>query len=329
MSEPATPVPSNGDRPLPYPVFVGRPLRRRYWLHALLFAATIFTTLTVGARLQHNFNRHLPAYATDDDFFPLGWALHQPSRLLLGIPFSLTLMGILLAHEMGHFLLCLRYRVQATLPFFLPAPTLIGTMGAFIRIRSPIPSRRALFDIGIAGPIAGFVVAVVALAAGMMLSVEAPLIVARSELQFGYPLIFQLLWNVLPLPELAGGSSLLTDVYYHPVAIAAWVGMFATALNLVPGGQFDGGHIIYALAPRSHRAITLLTALLLVPMGMRLWSGWLIWSIVLLITGARHPRIPAAEGLDAKRWLLALFGLLMLLVTFIPAPFAGAALNGE
>ncbi|MGH9651395.1 MAG: site-2 protease family protein, partial [Terriglobales bacterium] len=208
MSEPAAPIPSNGDRPLPYPVFVARPLRRRYWLHALLFAATIFTTLTVGARLQYNFNRHFPAYSTDLDYLPLLWALRQPSRLLLGVPFSLTLMGILLAHEMGHFLLCLRYRVQATLPYFLPAPTLIGTFGAFIRIRSPIPSRRALFDIGIAGPIAGFVVAVAALAAGMMLSIEAPFIVARSELKFGYPLIFQWMWTLLPLPDIAGGSSL-------------------------------------------------------------------------------------------------------------------------
>src|SRR5512134_2900661 len=111
MSEPAPPIPSNGDRPLPHPVFVARPLRRRYWLHALLFIATIFTTLAVGARLQHNFNRYLPAYATDLDYLPLLWAFRRPSRLLLGIPFSLTLMGILLAHEMGHFLLCVRYRV--------------------------------------------------------------------------------------------------------------------------------------------------------------------------------------------------------------------------
>ncbi len=243
MSDYPAPLPSNGDRPLPYQVFVARPLRRRYWLHALLLVATLFTTLAVGARLQHNFKRLHPAYATDPDFLPLFWALRQPSRLLLGVPFSLTLLGILLAHEMGHFLFCLRYRVRATLPFFLPAPTLIGTLGAFIRIRSPIPSRRALFDIGIAGPIAGFVVAVPALAVGMMLSREAPQIVAHSQLHFGHPLIFELMWSLLPLPNPAGGS-LLTGIYFHPVAVAAWVGMFATALNLVPGGQFDGGHII-------------------------------------------------------------------------------------
>jgi membrane-associated protease RseP (regulator of RpoE activity) len=325
MSDPAAPIPSNGDRPLPYPVFVARPLRRRYWLHGLLFVATMFTTMAVGARLQHNFNRHLPAYSTDLDYLPILWAVRQPSRLLLGIPFSLTLMGILLAHEMGHFLLCLRYRVQATLPFFLPAPTLIGTFGAFIRIRSPIPSRRALFDIGIAGPIAGFVVAVTALAVGLMLSVKAPLSAALSELQFGHPLLFELVWRILPLPELPS-LALLTDIYYHPVAVAAWVGMFATALNLVPGGQFDGGHIVYALTPRSHRTITLLTALLLLGIG-RYWSGWYVWSVVLLITGVRHPRIPSDEGLDPKRWLLAIFGLLMLLLTFIPAPFFGAAMQ--
>jgi membrane-associated protease RseP (regulator of RpoE activity) len=278
--------------------------------------------------LQHNFNRYLPAYSTDLDFLPLLWAFRQPSRLLLGIPFSLTLMTILLAHEMGHFLLCLRYRVQATLPFFLPAPTLIGTFGAFIRIRSPIPSRRALFDIGIAGPIAGFVVALVALGTGMMLSIPAPELVKRSELHFGYPLIFEWMWAALPLPHLAAMSLSLHDVYFHPVAIAAWVGMFATALNLIPGGQFDGGHLVYALAPGSHRTISLLAALLLLPMGWY-WRGWFIWCVVLIITGLRHPRIPTDEGLDAKRWLLALFALLMLLLTFIPMPFYGAALSGD
>ena len=309
-------------------VFVSPPRpRRRIWLHILLFAATIFTTLVVGARLEYNFHRNRPAYFDEEDFFPVAWALRDPSRLLLGMPFSVTLLLILLAHEMGHFVLCVRNRVYATLPFFIPAPTLIGTLGAFIRIRSPIRTRAALFDIGIAGPIAGFVVAVPALALGMMLSRNAPLVVSQSELQFGYPAIFHVLWAVLPLADMHSGSSLLRDIYFHPIAIAAWVGMFATALNLIPGGQLDGGHIVYALSPRIHRNMSRLVATVLVPMSYFLWSGWLMWALILLITGTRHPQVPEWPGLTPGRKLLARFGLLMLVLTFVPAPFAGASLR--
>ena len=139
-------------------VYVVRPPKPRYALHAMLFLATIFTTLVVGARMEFNFLRGLPPFYTGEGslpLFPIRWALH-PSHLVLGIPFSFSLMLILLAHEMGHYLCCRYYGVHATLPFFIPFPSLIGTMGAFIRIRSPIRSRSALFDIGIAGPIAGF-----------------------------------------------------------------------------------------------------------------------------------------------------------------------------
>ena len=150
-----------------------RPVRQRYWLHVLLLLATCFTTLVVGARMEFNFLHNLPPFAFGNEpfrFFRIGWILQQPSRLLLGIPFSATLLIILLAHEMGHYLLCRYYRVRATLPFFIPAPTLIGTLGAVIRIKAPIRSRAALFDIGIAGPIAGFVVAVITLALAMTVS---------------------------------------------------------------------------------------------------------------------------------------------------------------
>ena len=174
MSEPNSPIPTSTleyYHALPQPV--GRPPRERYWLHGLLLLATCFTTLVVGARMEFNFLHNLPPFAAGDEwlpFFPLGWVFAQPSRLLLGIPFSATLLLILLAHEMGHYLFCRYYGVRATLPFFIPAPTLIGTLGAVIRIKAPIRSRAALFDIGIAGPIAGFVVAVVTLAVAMTLS---------------------------------------------------------------------------------------------------------------------------------------------------------------
>src|SRR5215475_9884058 len=186
MSEPTPPISSTAEYFRPVEVFVAHPSRQRYWIHILLLALTIFTTLLVGARMQFNFLHNQPPFSLDDNslaLFPLRWALQQPSRLLLGIPFAATLMSILLAHEMGHYLYCKYYGVYATLPFFIPAPTLIGTLGAFIRIRSPIRSRTALFDIGIAGPIAGFVVAVTVLAFAMPLSKAMPAGVNGADIQ--------------------------------------------------------------------------------------------------------------------------------------------------
>lgn len=164
MSDPITSLSTSTAEAYPsVQVWVTRPPRQRYWLHALLLVATIFTTLVVGSHFEYNYLHQQPALADEDNsyipFFPVDLVWQHPSRLLLGIPFSASLMAILLAHEMGHYLFCVRYGVNATLPFFIPFPSLIGTMGAFIRIRSPIRSRTALFDIGIAGPIAGFVVA--------------------------------------------------------------------------------------------------------------------------------------------------------------------------
>ena len=164
MSDPTPPLSYTFQAAARPDVFLARPPQppRPYWLHLLLLLLTLLTTLIVGARLQFNFDHNLPAFTTETfalPLFPLKWIWHQPSRLVMGIPFCTTLMGILLAHEMGHYLLCEKNRVFATLPFFIPAPTLIGTLGAFIRIKSPIRSRQALFDIGIAGPIAGFLIA--------------------------------------------------------------------------------------------------------------------------------------------------------------------------
>ncbi|MDP9269033.1 MAG: site-2 protease family protein [Acidobacteriota bacterium] len=306
-------------------VYVITPPRRRWWLHILLFVATVFTTLVMGARLEYNFLNQLPPFRFDHDLFPVRWALSDPHNLLLGIPFSVTLLTILLAHEFGHFLYCLRYRVYATLPFFIPAPTLIGTFGAFIRIKSPIPTRRALFDIGIAGPIAGFVIAVPAAVLGLLLSKHAAGLVGESDLQFGYPLIFHLLHAVLPWPVTGAMAASLDDLYMHPIALAAWVGMFATALNLLPGGQLDGGHIVYALAPEQHRRITRALTLLLIPLAILFWQGWFMWALFLLIMGSRHPQVSLYPALDGKRQLLAAFALLMLVLTLVPAPFAGGS----
>src|SRR5213082_2931077 len=213
MSDPGYPLEVLEPEPRPYEVHVILPPRRRYWLHLLLFVATIFTTLVVGARLQYNFAQGLPQFHSDADLFPLSWALQNPENLVLGIPFSVTLLGILLAHEMGHFVLAQRNHVYATLPFLLPAPTLIGTMGAFIRIRSPIRSRAALFDIGIAGPIAGFVVAFPVLFLSLLLSrpsSEAP----KSIIVFGMPLLFKGGLQILHALHLMPAN--FDTLYLHP-----------------------------------------------------------------------------------------------------------------
>jgi membrane-associated protease RseP (regulator of RpoE activity) len=313
----------------PVEVFVVQPPKQRYWLHIVLLLATIFSTLVVGARMEFNFQHNQPAFSLNDDdvpFFPLRWILAEPSRLLLGVPFASTLMLILLAHEMGHYLCCRYYGVNATLPFFIPAPTLIGTLGAFIRIRSPIRSRTALFDIGIAGPIAGFVVALTVLMLAMPLSKPMPPATASPDIQLGYPLIFRLAWYVLPLARLKTGSSALHSIYFHPTAIAAWVGMFATALNLLPGGQLDGGHIVFSLAPRAHKTVSRLTILALLPMALYFWAGWLIWAILLRISGMRHPMVAEWPGVTGVRRWIAGFGLVMLILTLAPAPFAHSSL---
>lgn len=280
--------------------------------------------------MQFNFRHHLPLFYTGYDslrIFPLRWAL-QGSHLWLGIPFSFTLMLILFAHEMGHYVYCHRYRVGATLPFFIPFLTLFGTLGAFIRIRAPIRSRSQLFDIGIAGPIAGFVVAVIVLFLSLGLSQPASPVSSSDEIQLGLPLIFYLAHGLLAGLGLAQGTAALalTRVELHPVAVAAWLGMFATALNLLPGGQLDGGHIVFSLAPRGHRFVSWATILALIPLAIYFWLGWLMWAVLLALSGLRHPTVPEwAEVKGSRRWL-AIAALVMLILTFAPAPFAHSSM---
>src|SRR6266849_351766 len=315
MSESTSPFPGTLETDRPHEVWIIQPPRRRLWVHLVLLLATLISTMIVGSRIQFNFAHQQPTFSLSDDsppLFPLSWIRH-PSELLPGLPFSLTLMFILLAHEMGHYLYARHYRVYATLPYFVPFPSLIGTLGAFIRIKSPIPSRAALFDIGIAGPIAGFIPACVALLAGLSLS--HPIAASdTSSLQLGFPLAFNLAARILhvttPLPALS----------LHPIAAAAWVGMFATALNLLPGGQLDGGHIIFSLSPQLHRAVSFLTVLVLIPTGKYFWTGWLLWSVLLAMT-LRHPPVPREPSVSGRRRLVALFGALMFILSFTPAPF--------
>ncbi len=336
MSEPYSPIPTSTVEyyhSLPEPQ--GEPPAEHYWLHALLLLATIFTTLVVGARMEYNFLNNLPPFTFGSSdyipFFPLKWVLEQPARLLLGLPFSATLLGILLAHEMGHYLLCRYYGVRATLPFFIPAPTMIGTFGAVIRIKAPIRSRAALFDIGIAGPIAGFVVAVATLGVAMKLSKPMTASTGGSELQLGFPQIFLVMHDLLRwfAPNHAIAALPMKRIYLHPVGVAAWVGMYATALNLLPSGQLDGGHIVYALAPRAHRLISWATVATLVYVGSlrvlgQLNYGWWFWAGLITamnILTWRQEQAPDYPMLPPSRWVWAVFAVIMLALTFAISPY--------
>jgi membrane-associated protease RseP (regulator of RpoE activity) len=332
MSDSTPPVPSYLEVPRPYDVVVVSPRpRQRYWLHALLLLVTFFTTLMVGTRLETNFLQGKPIFSLGEDavpLFPIGFIAEHPARIWMGLPFSVALMTILLAHEMGHYLYCLRYGVYATLPFFIPAPTLIGTMGAFIRIKSPIRSRAALFDIGIAGPIAGFIVATLVLFASLTMSKVSPAGLAQGDVEVGFPLIFHVA-NWL----MRGDSTPMQRILLHPTAVAAWAGMFATALNLLPGGQLDGGHIMYALGPRWHRYVSRFTIAVLIPMSVFYWTGWLLWALLLSVTGMRHPNVPMWPDISPRRRLLAWVAIAILILTFAPAPLQGysllAAIRGK
>ena len=332
MSDPTPPFSATYEVPQPVEIYVVPRPRRRYWLHALLLLTTLFTMLVMGARMEYNFLNDKPALSLGDDEvlspFPVGWIAAQPSRLLLGVPFAATLMLILLAHEMGHFVYCVRYGVYATLPFFIPAPTLIGTFGAFIRIRSPIRSRSALFDIGIAGPIAGFIVAMGVLISSLALSKPIPVGATPSDIQLGYPLIFLIAHKLMAAAKPGGIESIsLSRVYLHPMAIAAWFGMFATALNLLPGGQLDGGHIVFALAPNAHKWVSRFTMVLLLFLGFTQWLGWVLWAVLLGISGLRHPQVPRWTGITRSRKWMGLLALAMLVLTVVPAPLRDQALS--
>jgi membrane-associated protease RseP (regulator of RpoE activity) len=285
----------------------------RYWLHIGLLLATLITTTAVGSRMQQDFQANLPPLGVDElwDVYSNGW--RQPLMLLSGLPFSLTLLAILLAHEFGHYFACVYYRLNASLPYFLPAPVLTGTFGAFIRIRSPIYRRRALFDVAVGGPLAGFVFLLPALGIGLALSKVIPGIAGEGPFRYGVP---PLLWLV-EKAVFPGVSS--NDIYLHPVARAAWVGLLATAWNLLPIGQLDGGHIVYAAVGSRHKAVSWIFLGLLVAMGKLFWPGWWIWAVVLFF-GRRHPPIFDPEPLGSARKKLAWLTLLIFLLCFTPAP---------
>lgn len=283
----------------------------------MLLLLTIATTTLAGgchyAGFASDFNRR----ALDID---LGSLAGMSSFLLSGFWYSATMLLILGAHEMGHYVYCRRYNVDATLPYFLPAPIMTGTLGAVIRIREAFPTRAALFDIGVAGPIAGFLILVPALFIGLTLS-HITLAPPATEdlLSLGEPLLFRWATAVVfgPLPE---GHTL----NMHPMVFAAWFGMLATALNLLPFGQLDGGHITYATLGHRATTISLLTVAGTIAMTFVSLS-WMFMALMMLVMlfllGPRHPRVVNEyEPLGTGRVVVALLALVILAICFTPAP---------
>lgn len=309
------------DRLPPWVRPVVRRHRPRSLLAASLLLATFWTTTTLGAVWWW-----LARGGAPPDLLP--WlSIHtvrrvwtDPYLLGAGLSFSLAALGILLCHEMGHWLACRHYRLPATLPYFLPAPVAIGTFGAFIRIRAPIRTKRELFDVGISGPLAGFAALVPVLLVGVARSTPVPLPASTAEsflLLPGRSLALELATRAFhgPLPE-------GTFLALHPFALAAWFGLLATALNLLPLGQLDGGHILYAVVGRTQRRLAWPLWMLLAAAGFW-WTGWFLWCLILLVMGLRHPPVRDEHvPLDPVRRKLAWAAWIVLVLSFMPVPVA-------
>jgi membrane-associated protease RseP (regulator of RpoE activity) len=223
---------------------------------------------------------------------------------------------------MGHYFTCRFYRIEATLPFFIPAPTLIGTLGAFIKIKSPITRRKQLFDIGVAGPLTGFLLSLPALIYGLSLSKVVPAVPREDTMVFGEPLLLKLVAGLM-----FRGVPAQSDLFLHPVAFAGWVGILVTAFNLFPVGQLDGGHISFALLGEKSKHLAKMLLVVFVIMGIFFWIGWIVWTLVIVLLGLRHPRvIDDQERLSPSRRFIGVVILLIFLLSFIPAPIKGYSL---
>jgi len=270
-------------------------------IHVLLFVLTFMTTTMAGTML----NGIIP------------W--EQPEKIYLGLPFSLTLLLILMTHELSHYFASRMHNVTATLPYFIPAPSIIGTFGAVIKMKPPIPDRRSLIDIGASGPIGGFIIAVIACIAGLSMSDIRPAGELQQGISFGSSILFDLLSRIVLNidPE-------KYDVLLHPVAFAGWIGLLVTSLNLLPVGQLDGGHIVYALFGEKHRIISILTIPVLIVLGILYWPGWWIWAAMMIFLGYKHPPVvyPYIQ-LDQKRKIIGWICFIIFVLTFTPMPVQG------
>ena len=273
-------------------------MHRFPFTNIILFLVTLFSTLVAGT-LQQGIN-----------------PLENPWSIWKGIPFSFTLLLILGAHEFGHYFMSRRHHIDVTLPYFIPAPSFIGTFGAFIKMKSPIMDRRILLDIGAAGPIAGLIVAVPVLLVGLYLS-EVRVEAVESGMNLGSSLFFSLLsWLVHgSLPDEA-------NLILHPVAFSGWIGLLVTSLNLLPVGQLDGGHVAYAVLGSKQRLVAKGVIAILVVVGIFGWIGWLVWAGIIIIMGVNHPPVIYDWiPLDKRRQYIGWITLAVFVLTFTPVPF--------
>ncbi len=276
-------------------------------LHILLFFITLFTTTFFGA-VQQGVNP---------------FEILKELNILKGIPFSFTLLSILGGHELAHYLASRRHGVSATLPYFIPAPNIVGTFGAVIKMKAPIKDRKALLDIGSAGPLIGFLIATLAIIVGLGYSkVETHPAVPESDSRHGLGLGSSILFDILVRIVLDINPEEY-DILLHPVAFAGWIGLFVTSLNLLPVGQLDGGHILYAISGRLHNLISKLTIPVLIILGLLGWIGWYMWAVLLIILGTKHPPvIYPFLPLDKRRRNIGWLCLAVFILTFSPVPFS-------
>jgi len=314
-SPPGAPVPGSPtghqEGPLPFRLehrFVFPPRRPSAWLrwgrNLALFLLTVASVFLVGGLRTVVLPGHAPVLAID---------VADGLRLVVG------LLGILVAHEMGHYLAARYYHVDATLPFFIPFPipgvSLVGTLGAFIRIRSPIPHRRALFDIGVAGPLAGFLVCLPVLWLGIRESTVQPLLADAGGMFFGEPLAFQWVTRLVhgAIPD---DRTLVMGQF----GLAAWFGLFVTALNLMPIGQLDGGHVTYALLRDRARVVSRAGSWVCVAL-VYFGPNWILWAVLVRVLGRRHPATLDDEApVGRARAGVGLLSLAVLVVCFVPNP---------
>ena len=271
----------------------------RYWLNILLFFATILSTMLAGSLNSG------------------GNPFTSVSDLLLGVPFSLSIMAILTCHELGHYFMSRREGMVTTLPYFIPVPFhFLGTFGAVIRMKSIVPSRSSLLRVGMSGPVAGFIVAVPICLLGISLSTVAPSVGAEGMLKLGDSLLFWLLARIVQ-PNIPAGS----DLFLHPVAFAGWLGLFVTSMNLIPIGQLDGGHVSFAMFGRKRRYLYIPIFGALLALGL-LWLGWYFWVILAFFIARRDPVIQdSLTPLSLRERVYGIIPLIILILTFVPQPF--------
>ncbi len=273
--------------------------RPNYWLNILLFLGTILTTLLAGSMNSG------------------GDPFRNFSDILKGIPFSFSLMAILTCHELGHYFVSKRLGMVTSLPYFIPVPFhFLGTFGAIIKMKSFVPSRRALLMVGMSGPICGFLVALIISILGMMLSEAKIAPPDGSYLKLGDSLLFYLLGKIIH-PNIPEGA----DIFLHPTAFAGWIGFLVTSMNLIPIGQLDGGHIAYSILVKNMRYLYLPLIVILVGFGI-LWPGWIIWGLIAFLLTRKQPVLQdTITPLSKREKSLALLPLFVLILTFIPQPF--------